>query len=155
MPPVTSSPASTPELDPLEVAGYRDLISKLAGELVGLVTEGVRWWRARRRPWLPPHVWVATDDDEAAIGGPLGRLAARHAPVSGAGSEDLVDGVTLVMSTGRYGLRNFREEDLADRELAAQIANLPTADVEDLAETVAAGPSPQAPPSGIASRLAR
>lgn len=150
----TSSPASTPEPG-LDLAGTKALLTDLVGDLVGLVALGVRRVRRARRPYLPPHVWRATAADKEAIGKPLAAIAARHAGPIGA-SADLIDGARVVLAGADYVVTNTDEEDLVDAELAAQIAQLPTAGAEvDEGQAVeASAPAPAAPASDIARRFA-
>lgn len=97
----TSSPAST--ADPLAFV-------EIARTVVGLAAMVVRAVRARRRPWLHPAAWIATPDDQAAIGDPLGRIAARHAPVTGEGSADVADGMAAMIGAAGYAVRGLTLE---------------------------------------------
>ena len=55
-------------------------------------------------------MWIADPEDRKAIGAPLARIAARHAPMSGKGSDDLVDGFTAGVATVGYALKGFDAE---------------------------------------------
>lgn len=111
-PPVTSrtgtgsSTASTERLDPTDLQG-------MTHALVGMASMLVRWLRARRHPQMHPGLWIADDEDQANIGDPLARIAARHAPISGEGSADVVDAVEILMGTTHYTLKNLPHEGIA------------------------------------------
>lgn len=98
-----SSTASTERLDPTDLQG-------MTHALVGMASMLVRWIRGRRRPGMHPAVWVADEEDQANIGDPLARIAARHAPISGEGSADVVDAVEMLMGTTHYALKNLPNE---------------------------------------------
>jgi hypothetical protein len=87
---------------------WRDLLP-ITGALVAMSSMLVRWLRTRRRQ-LPPGVWEADEDDAAAIAAPLARIAARRAPIGGEGSADVVDGLTLMVGTTGYALKNLERE---------------------------------------------
>lgn len=115
----SSTPGSTADqaLDLAAEEGYRKLLGAMAEQLVGLCSLLVRAIRARRRP-LPEGVWIADRADKKAIGAPLARIAARHAPMSGAGSDDLVDGFTAGVAGVAYALKGFEAENDAIEALA-------------------------------------
>lgn len=120
MPPSTRSfPGSTDEaaLDLAAEEGYRKLLTAMCEQIVGLSSMVVRAVRARRRE-LPPKAWIATKADKKAIGEPLARIAARHAPMTGKGSDDVVDGFTAGVAVVGYSLANLElEEDAAGDQL--------------------------------------
>ena len=75
---------------------------------------GIRWARSRRRQ-LPDGVWVADEEDAAAIGAPLARIAARRSPISGEGSADMIDGLEVLVGSTGYVMKNLeREAESAD-----------------------------------------
>lgn len=80
--------------------------------LVVLISVGVRFVRTRRRH-LPEDVWVADDDDQAAIGDPIARIAARHSPLEGGDAGDVVDGLTAVVGVAGYAVKNLAAEETA------------------------------------------
>lgn len=90
---------------------WRDLLP-IAGTLVGMTSMLVRWLRSRRRT-LPDGVWIADEDDAAAIAAPLARIAARHSPISGEGSADMVDALEVLVGTTGYAMKNLEREALA------------------------------------------
>lgn len=99
------SRASTPDL------GFVKLLTQLCEVLVGGISVLVRQGRQRGRPYeLPPGVWLADDEDRAAIGGSLARIAARHAPMSGEGSDDVIDGFTALVGTANYAMKGMAGE---------------------------------------------
>ena len=89
-------------------------LTEIAHTLVALASLVVRTVRARtlRRP-LAPGVWLADTDDQTAIGDPLARIASRHAPIGGKGSEDVVDGVAALVGVTGYAMRSLEAEDIA------------------------------------------
>lgn len=112
--PPTSSPAST--ADP-------SLFVDLTRTAVGIASLGIGWLRARQRhaPAIA-GAWIADEQDQAAIGDPLARIAARRVPaVAGAANPDVADGIEAVMGTVNYGLRHF---DAEAQMLAAGITHL-------------------------------
>ncbi len=129
----TSSPAST--ADPLAFV-------ELARTVVGLASLLVRLWRQRRIPGLPPKAWLADDEDQAAIGDPLARIAARHTPLTGEGSSDVVDGLGVLVGTAGYTLKGLDVEAELAPPLPAPVAG-------DGAGEVVDGPRP-APPAPTA-----
>lgn len=97
-PPGTSPTAGGPSrasIDPADLEG-------ITRTLVGMASLIVRWVRARRRPGMHPAVWIATEEQQAAIGDPLARIAARHAPIGGEGSADVVDAMETMVATTDY-----------------------------------------------------
>jgi hypothetical protein len=90
-------------------------------ELVGALSRGIRWWRSRRRPWLDRSIWLATEDEQRAIGGPLGRIAVRRAPVGTLASDDVVDGISAALATTKYALDHGQAEDEADAAAAVAV----------------------------------
>lgn len=100
-----STPGSTERLDPTDLEG-------VTAALVGMASMVIRWARARRRPQMHPQVWIATEEDQELIGKPMARLAARHAPIGGEGSADVVDGVEILMGTTAYALKNLPLEGI-------------------------------------------
>lgn len=101
----TSSRAST--ADPLPFI-------EITRTLVGLASMLVRAVRARRRPHLHPTAWLATEEDQANIGDPLGRIAARHAPITGEGSADVADGMAAMVGATGYAIRSLTIEAESD-----------------------------------------
>jgi hypothetical protein len=100
-PSTTSSPAS---IDPT-------FFVEVARTAVGIVSLGVGWLRARRHGPAIAQAWVADEDDQASIGDPLGRIAARRVPaVAGTAAPDVVDGIEAVMGTVGYGLKHAKNE---------------------------------------------
>lgn len=100
-----SSRASTERLDPTDLQGMTHAV-------VGMASMVIHWARARRRPNLHPSVWVADDEDQANIGDPMARLAARHAPIGGEASKDAIDVVEMMMGTTAYALKHLPNEAL-------------------------------------------
>lgn len=112
--PTTSSPGST-DPDPVDAAGYKNLLGTICEQIVGMVSLLVRWSRTRQGRILPPGVWVADKEDRQAIGQPLAAIAARHAPMTGKGSDDVMDGAAVVFATGAYAMKNLEiEAEFAD-----------------------------------------
>lgn len=101
-----SSQGFTREPTEAELAPLEDLL----GVLVGFASMIVSIVRHRRRPELPPHVWMANEGDKAAIGGPLARIAARRAPAGVGGSSDLTDGIGAAIGTAGYVIGNLEQE---------------------------------------------
>lgn len=87
---------------------WRDLVP-LTSTLVAMTSLAVRWIRARRRP-LAEGVWIADEDDAAAIGAPLARIAARRSPISGEGSADMIDGLEVLVGSTGYVMKNLERE---------------------------------------------
>lgn len=97
-----SSQASTEALP-----GLQDITRTL----VGIATLLVRTVRARTlRRQLPPAAWVATEEDMAAIGDPLARIASRHVPAGGGASADVVDATAALVGVTGYAMRSMAEE---------------------------------------------
>lgn len=100
--PASSSPAST--ADPA-------LFIEVARTAVGIASIGVGWLRARRHGPAIAQAWMADEEDQANIGDPLARIAARRIPVAaGQAAPDVVDGIDALMGTVNYGLRHARAE---------------------------------------------
>jgi hypothetical protein len=121
----SSFPAST-DLDPAELAaveGYRAMLTAMAEQIVELSTTVVRALRARRRQ-LPPRAWKITKPERKAIAEPLASIAARHAPMSGKGSDDLADGFTAGVATVGYALKNLEIEQAAGADIAEEFGPL-------------------------------
>jgi hypothetical protein len=76
--------------------------------LAGLGVRLARTWGGRRE--LPEGVWIPDEDDQQAIGIPLARIAARHAPLSGEDSADVGDGLGIVTGTAGYVIKNLQAE---------------------------------------------
>lgn len=87
---------------------WRDLVP-ITSTVVAMASLLVRWVRARRRP-LPEGVWVADEEDAAAIAAPLARIAARRSPVGGEGSADMVDGLEVLVGATGYAMKNLERE---------------------------------------------
>jgi hypothetical protein len=106
----TFSPGSTPTSgrSRASTADWRDF-AELTGTLVALASVGVRFARTRRRQ-LPEGVWMADEDDQAAIGVPLARIAARHSPLEGGDSSDVVDGLVAMVGVAGYAVKNIDAE---------------------------------------------
>lgn len=102
-------------------------LAEIARTLVGLASMLVRTLRAARNPELPPHVWIADDDDMAAMGDPLARIAARHTPVGKGPTGDMVDGLGVLVGATTYALKGI------GGEAEAAMANTITPDQGDLA----------------------
>lgn len=104
--PTKSSRASTP--DPLAFV-------EIARTLVALVSMAVAAARRRRRPHMPPAAWIATPVDQAAIGDPLARIAARHAPIGdGDEANDVIDGLTAMVGAAGYVVGGVQAEALIE-----------------------------------------
>lgn len=120
-----SSTASTERRRTPPAADWRDF-REVTATVVGILSMVVRWVRTRRRP-LPDGVWIVDEDQAAAIGDPAARILARHSPITGESSSDMVDGLGLVVAAAGYTLGNL--------ELEAQAAQLgwtpPTPDAGD------------------------
>lgn len=101
-----SSRASTDRTVPR--ANWQDLMPMI-GALVGMASLAVRWVRSRRRP-LPEGVWIADEEDQAAIAAPLARMAARRSPIGSGESADLVDGVEVLVGAAGYAMKNLEHE---------------------------------------------
>jgi hypothetical protein len=125
--------------------GYRKLLVEMAQQLVGLTSMVVRAVRGRRRP-LPAGVWIADPDDRKAIGAPLARIAARHAPMSGKGSDDLVDGFTAGVAGIGYALKGFEAETEALDIEAELVDGQALADVPPLYRNPAISVDEPSPP---------
>lgn len=95
----TSTGSSRASIDPSD-------LKPVTAALVGMASLLVRWMRSRRRP-IHPQAWVADDEDVDLIGDPLARIAARHAPISGEGSADTIDGAAALMGTANYVMKNI------------------------------------------------
>lgn len=107
-------PAATPSSR--ASTDWRDL-APLTEALVGVASMLVRWVRSRRR-MLAEGVWIADEEDQAAIGQPLARIAARRSPITGEGAADTADGLTLLVGTASYAMKNLQAE-VALADLAA------------------------------------
>lgn len=94
-------------------------LAEIARTLVGLASMLVRTLRTARNPELPPHVWIADEDDMAAMGDPLARIAARHTPVGKGPTGDMVDGLGVLVGATNYALKGVAGE--ADAALADTI----------------------------------
>lgn len=105
-----SSPGSTdrPKQPPVPKVDWRDLMPMMS-TLVAMSSLLVRWVRSRRRP-LPDGVWIADEEDAAAIAAPLSRIAARRSPVGGKESADLVDGLEVMVGATAYAMKNLDAE---------------------------------------------
>lgn len=66
--------------------------------------------------------WIPNQDEVDAIAGPLGRIAARHAPITGGQSNDVMDAIEASVAAGGFVMRNIVEARLE----AAQDAEVPT-----------------------------
>lgn len=96
------SPAST--ADP-------ELLAGLCAQAVGVASIIVRFVRARMVRRLPEGVWIADEEDMAAIGAPLSRIAARRVPeTSTAAVGDVADGIELAVGVVGYTLKNVQRE---------------------------------------------
>lgn len=97
----TPSPAST---DPA-------LLLELAHTVVGIASIGVGWLRARRHGPAIAKAWIADEADQANIGDPLARIAARRIPAGvGHAAPDVVDGIDALMGTVNYGVSHAKAE---------------------------------------------
>lgn len=105
----TSSKASTGTAGPsrASTADWRDF-RELIHTIVALGSVVVRFARTRRRN-LPDHIWLADEQDQAAIGDPLARIAARHSPLEG-GDGDTIDGLMVIAGGAGYVVKNVLEE---------------------------------------------
>lgn len=83
-------------------------LQEIIGALVGVASMLVRALRTRQRE-LPPAVWIADEEDQAAIAGPLARLASRHTPAGDVG-EDAVDGIAVLIGTTNYVMKGMQAE---------------------------------------------
>jgi hypothetical protein len=110
-PPITSTTAGGPSSPTsIELPG----LEELAATLVGLASILIRIVRTRRRA-LPDGVWIADEQDQAAIGGPLARIAARHAPAGAGPSGDMVDGLGVLVATTGYAMKGMAYEAEVDQ----------------------------------------
>jgi hypothetical protein len=92
--------------------------------------------------------WLPDDQDQAAIGEPLGRIAARHASLPGGGEvTDIADAITAAVGVVMYGVKNLqlRTRLRAMRRREADIQPPPPDD--DV-------PTEQAPPPAVLHSLA-
>lgn len=55
--------------------------------------------------------WKADEEDMAAIGEPLAKIAARHIPASDVLVGDVADGIAAGVGTANYALKNLRRAD--------------------------------------------
>jgi hypothetical protein len=62
-------------------------------------------------------LWLASDDERAAIAGPLSRIMARRVPVSGGAASDLADVLEASVAIGGFTVRNLI--DAADARATA------------------------------------
>jgi hypothetical protein len=91
-------------------------------QLVGLVSLGVRFVRQRRsRVAFPPGLWLADEEDQANIGDPLARIAARHTPLSGEGTSDVADGIEAMIGTAAYAAKHLEYEAYVNAEAQPDI----------------------------------
>jgi hypothetical protein len=95
------SPASTAEL--------AKSFAEITHLLVGLVSLAVRFVRTRRQH-LPDEVWIADKHDQAAIGDPLARIAARHSPLESGDTTDVADGLMATVGIAGYAVKNLTLE---------------------------------------------
>lgn len=56
------------------------------------------------------RIWLATDDEAAAVGEPLGRILARRVPdLPGEGASDLADGIAAAIPAGIWAIKGLAE----------------------------------------------
>lgn len=94
--PSRSSSRGSTEPDPAVAAAFGQLAT-LGATFASLLVE--------RSVGKGTGAWVATDDEAAAIGTPLGRIAARHAPIAAETAGDVADGIEAGYATVAYGMR--------------------------------------------------
>lgn len=92
----TSSSRGSTEPDPAVAAAFGQLAT-LAATFGSLLVE--------RSVGKGTGAWVATEAEAAAIGTPLGRIAARHAPIGADTAGDVADGIEAGYATVAYGMR--------------------------------------------------
>lgn len=104
------SPSEPPKSSPASTADP-SLFVDVARTAVGIASIGVGWLRAKRHGPAIAQAWIADEEDQANIGDPLARIAARRIPAAaGEAAPDVVDGIDALMGTVNYGLRHARAE---------------------------------------------
>lgn len=94
MPPSSSRGSIEPSAEAAETFG------QLAALLVKLGSLGLN-----RTVGRGSGAWIATDEEAADIAVPLGRIAARHAPITGEAAGDVADVIEAGFGAAAYGMR--------------------------------------------------
>jgi hypothetical protein len=111
----TSSDADRPRVKPLSQKAQR-LAARQAVKIAGSMAHQ---YLARDEAAQAVGLYLVDDESAAAIGDPLSRIAARHAPVDGAmANEDVADGIAAMM-----GVAHFVSKTIEKSSQAAALRN--------------------------------
>lgn len=102
----TTTGSSRASIDPASVK----LLAEVTHALVYSASLLVRLVRKRRRPGLSEGIWVANEEERAAMGDPLARIAARHSPLEGDDTGDVIDGMLVIAGATGYALNHASAE---------------------------------------------
>lgn len=105
-----SSSRGSTEADPV-VAGAFAQLAQLAVTFASLGLE--------RTIGNGSQAFIARPEEAAAIAEPLGRIAARHAPIGEGAAGDVADGIEAGMAAAQYGMRATVEHTTSQRVPAA------------------------------------
>ncbi len=136
------SQGSTDRQSAAQRAAGVDFWAGIVGGLAGMAAVFVH---NRRTPWPEGNdIWIATDDELAAVGQSVGRIINRHSPAGLRPDSDIADAVETVMVLAGYGIRN----SVAEAQLARATGGGPVIDTS--AEQTPASPDerPAGPPAG-------
>lgn len=98
-----SSPAAAPLGNPLEARAKSAAFGQLAGAAFAAISGLLH---IRLRVDEADETWLADQDEVEAVGQPLGRIAARHAPLpGGTDASDLGDAVEATIALTAYLIR--------------------------------------------------
>lgn len=115
-----------------------------AGIVGGLAGMAAVFVHNRRTPWPEGNdIWIATDDELAAVGHSVGRIINRHSPAGLRPDSDIADAVETVMVLAGYGIRN----SVAEAQLARATGGGPVIDTS-ADQAPAADDRPAGPPAG-------
>lgn len=106
----TTSPGSTRVSNPLNGAGLRDMAR--AG--VAIAGDQAHNFLATTEGQKAVGLYKTDEDDQAAIGDPLARLAGRHQGI-GEVSEDTADLLASLLGLARYGTKQINRSQAAKR----------------------------------------